>query len=121
MRALRPLLSPNSRVSPALSRSLATTASPPAPLPYVARVSIANERKRNALSYDVLCSLESQLRGINPDMDIDGRDWLDLDDVERCLANVNRRCKVVVLESPGPVFCSGFVAVDRLFRCDTLD
>lgn len=75
--------------------------------PYVTRVSINNERKRNALSYDILCSLEDQLRAINPEMKLDGSDWLDLDNVEESLSRVNRKCKVVVLESPGPVFCSG--------------
>ncbi|KAI9002545.1 enoyl-CoA hydratase [Hyaloraphidium curvatum] len=75
-------------------------------IPYLARVNINNERKRNALSYDVLADLEAQLKAVNPGWEYrDG--WLDLDDIEGSLRGVNRKCKVVVLESAGPVFSSG--------------
>jgi enoyl-CoA hydratase/carnithine racemase len=73
---------------------------------YVQRVSINNERKRNALSLPVLEDLEKQLLAINPDWTY-SENWLDLDNIERSLEGVNRRCKVVVLESEGSVFCSG--------------
>ncbi len=91
------------------ARGYSTAAPFPSPhpsQPYVQRVTINNERKRNALSLPVLEDLERQLLAINPDWTY-SENWLDLEDIEKSLGKVNRRCKVVVLESAGSVFCSG--------------
>lgn len=79
------------------------------PQAYVSRVFINNEKKRNALSLAVLEDLENQLKAINPNWDYQDGNWLDLDNIEESMSKVNRKCKVVVLESAGAVFCSGWV------------